>query len=161
MTAPSGDSYKRIASNRKARHDYFIIESFEAGVELRGTEVKSIRTGQVSLTGAHARVEDGDVLLCGVNIPPYEHGNRFNHPPDRPRRLLLHRREIRKLQVHLEQKGHALVPLGVYLKRGLVKIELGLCRGKQQRDKRETLRRKTAEREAARDRANYSFTRST
>jgi SsrA-binding protein len=140
----------RLAVNRKARHDYTVLERLEAGIELRGTEVKSIRAGSTSLTGGFIRVENGEAFLCGINVPPYEHGNRFNHAPDRPRRLLLHAREIHQLQVHLEQKGNALVPLALYLKRGKVKLELGICRGKRAPDKRETLRRRTADREAER-----------
>jgi SsrA-binding protein len=148
--AASANSSGRIATNRRALHDYFVLERFEAGIELRGTEVKSLREGHIALTGAFARVENGDIVLFGVNITPYEFGNRFNHVPDRPRRLLLHRREIGKIQVQVEQKGQTLIPLAVYLKRGLIKVELGLCKGKQAYDKRETLRRKTADREAAR-----------
>ena len=148
--ASSANKTGRLASNRRALHEYFVLERFEAGVELRGTEVKSIREGHIALTGAFARVENGEVILFGVNITPYEFGNRFNHPPDRPRRLLLHKREIGKLQSQADQKGHALIPLAVYLKRGLIKIELGVCKGKQHYDKRETLRKKTADRDAAR-----------
>ena len=152
MTEPAEPkSNKSVAVNRKARHDYFVIEACEAGIELRGTEVKSIRDGHVSLAGGFARIEDGDVILRNVNISAYEFGNRFNHAPDRPRRLLLHRNQIHRLQVQTDQRGHTLIPLSVYLKRGLVKVELGLCKGKRQGDKRETLRRKTADLEAARD----------
>jgi len=150
MSGNNRDGIQRIATNRRARHDYHILERIEAGIALHGTEVKSLRAGQISLTGAHARVENGEAILYGVNISPYEFGNRFNHEPDAPRRLLLHRREIRHLGAQSDQKGCALVPLSVYLKRGRVKVELGVCRGKQQQDKRETLRRRTAEREAAR-----------
>ena len=150
MAAPDQSS-KPIAVNRKARHDYFVIETCEAGIELRGTEVKSVRESHVTLTGGFARIEEGDVILRNVTIAPYEFGNRFNHRPDRPRRLLLHRNQIHRLQVRTEQKGNTLIPLSVYLRRGLIKVELGLCKGKQQHDKRETLRRKTADREAARD----------
>lgn len=151
---PPGNTSKRLASNRRALHDYFVLERLEAGIELRGTEVKSIRERHVSLAGAFARIENGDVVLFGANVTPYEYGNRFNHPADRPRRLLLHKREIRKIRVQIEQKGHSLIPLSVYLKRGLIKVELGICKGKQQYDKREALRKKTADREAARARAH-------
>lgn len=147
---PSEKSYRKLAANRKIFRDYLVLERFETGIELRGTEVKSIRNGHVSLAGGFARVEDGQVVLYNINILPYEHGNRFNHEPDRPRRLLLHRREINRLQVQTEQKGYALIPLSVYLKRGLIKIEMGLCKGKRRGDKREALRRKMAERETAR-----------
>ena len=150
MAAPDKPSTKPLAANRKAFHDYFVIERYEAGIELRGTEVKCARDGHVSLPGGFARVEGDEVFLHNVTIPVYEFGNRFNHEPARRRRLLFHRKEIRKLQVQTEQKGHTLVPLSVYLKHGLVKVEIGLCKGKRQGDKRETLRRKTADREAER-----------
>ena len=120
------------------------------GIELWGTEVKSLRGGHLGMTGSFAKVEGRNVLLYGLNIPPYTFGNRFNHDPDRPRRLLLHRREIRHLQAQTEQKGHALIPLSIYFKKGLVKVELGICKGKAHYDKRETLRRRTADREAER-----------
>jgi SsrA-binding protein len=139
-----------IATNRKARHDYEVLERFEAGIELRGTEVKSLREGHVSLVGSFAEIEGGDVVLQGVTIQPYEFGNRFNHAPDRSRRLLLHKREILRLKAATEQKGHALIPLRLYFKGRHVKVELGLCRGKKQADKRETLKRQTADREAGR-----------
>lgn len=140
-----------LAVNRKARHDYFVLERLEAGLELRGTEVKSVKNGHVSFVGAFARIERGEVFLQNLNIAAYDFGNRFNHEPDRPKRLLLHKHEIARLRAHVEQKGHTLVPLRVYLKRGVVKVELGLCKGKAQADKRDDLRRKTAERETARD----------
>jgi len=142
--------YAKIASNRKALHDYEVLDRFEAGIELRGTEVKSLRQGHVSMIGSYAQVENGQVILYGVTIQPYEYGNRFNHAPDRPRRLLLHKREIFKLQAGVEKKGHSLIPLKLYFKNRRVKVELGLCRGKKLFDKRETLKRKTADREAAR-----------
>jgi SsrA-binding protein len=139
-----------FAVNRKARRDYHVLDRIEAGIELLGTEVKSIRGSHASLVGGFAKIEEGQVWLHGLNIPPYEHGNRFNHEADRPRRLLLHRREINKLQAQAEQQGHALVPLRLYLKRGRIKVELGICRGKRHEDKRETLKQRTADREAAR-----------
>ncbi len=139
-----------IATNRKARHDYEILERFEAGIELRGTEVKSLREGHVSLVGSFAEIDGRELLLQGVTIQPYEFGNRFNHAPDRPRRLLLHKREILKLKAQTEQKGHSLIPLRLYFKGRNVKVELGLCRGKKQADKREALKRQTADREAGR-----------
>lgn len=155
MTASPADSDRKLAANKKALRDYFVLERFEAGVELRGTEVKSVRAGQVSLAGGFARIEKTEAILYGFNIAVYEHGNRFNHDPNRPKRLLLHRREILKLQAHTEQQGHALVPLAVVVRRGKVKVELGLCRGKSQHDKRETIRRKTADREADREMARH------
>ncbi len=150
MSASANQHFKRIASNRRARHDYHVLERIEAGIALRGTEVKSVRAGQVSLAGAHVRIEEGQAYLAGMNIATYEHGSHFNHDPERPRQLLLHRREIRRLTVHDEQKGHALIPLSLYLKKGRVKVEIGVCRGKRLADKRETLKRKTAQREAER-----------
>jgi len=139
-----------LAVNRKAFHDYTVIERFEAGMELLGTEVKAIRGGGADLRGSHVLMRDRDAVLVDFHVPPYEYAGAYTHAPDRPRRLLLHRREIDRLRVHLEQKGHALVPLRIYSTRGLVKVEIGLCTGKRHADKRETLRRKTADREAAR-----------
>jgi len=147
---PARKPHKRLAANRKALRDYHVLERFEAGIALRGTEVKSARAGHVSLAGAYGRAEPDGITLHGMTIQPYEHGNRFNHEPDRPRRLLLHKREIDHLSAQVEQKGCALVPLNVYLKKGLVKVEIGLCRGKTHGDKRETMKRKTAQREAER-----------
>jgi SsrA-binding protein len=154
MTSPREQAFRKIAVNRRALHDYFVLERLETGIELRGTEVKSVRDGHISLVGAHALLEKGALVLFNVNIAPYEHGNRFNHDPDRPRRLLCHRREIRKLEAHSEQQGHALIPLSVYFKRGFVKIELGICKGKREFDKRETIRTRTADRDARRAMAN-------
>lgn len=119
-------------------------------MELLGTEVKSIRGGGADLRGAHVLVRDRDAVLVDFHVPPYDHAGAFPHVPDRPRRLLLHRGEIDRLRVHLEQKGHALVPLRMYSARGLIKVEIGLCKGKRHADKRETLRRKEADREAER-----------
>jgi SsrA-binding protein len=150
MTANPENSFRKLAANRRAFHDYFVLDRLEAGIELRGTEVKSVRAGHLSLASAFASVDNGEVILHDLNIQPYEHGNRFNHDPDRPRRLLLHRREIDRLRAQTEQKRRTLIPLSVYLKRGLVKVEIGLCKGKQQIDKREELKRRAADREAER-----------
>jgi len=139
-----------IATNRKAYHDYQILEHCEAGIELRGTEVKSLRLGQVSLVGAYVQIERDEAILSGMTIQPYSFGNRFNHESDRPRRLLLHRREIVKLKADLEQQGHTLVPLRLYFRKRSVKVDIGVCRGKKLVDKRETLKQKTSDREAAR-----------
>jgi len=141
---------KLVATNRKAFRDYEVLERIEAGLALRGTEVKALRGGDISLTGAFAQVDGTQVLLQGLHISPYRHGNRFNHDPTRARRLLLHRREIRRLIGQVAEKGRTLIPLRVYFRRGYAKVELGLCRGKHTSDKRETLKRKTAEREARR-----------
>lgn len=142
------EEIQRVAAeNRKARHDYFILETYEAGIALKGTEIKSIRAGKVNLKDSFARIEKGEVLLYNVHISPYEHGNRENHEPLRTRKLLLHRREINRLVGKTQEKGLALIPLRIYFKRGLAKVELALAKGKKLYDKREAL----AEREARRE----------
>lgn len=138
---------KPVAQNRRARHDYFVEESLECGMELKGTEVKSMRQGRVNLKESYARVNRGEVLVEGMHISPYEQGSVFNTDPLRPKRLLLHRSEIRKLQGQVSRQGYTLIPLQVYLKDGRMKLELGVCRGKQLHDKRDDL----AERDAMRD----------
>ncbi len=142
--------HSTIATNRKAFHEFSVLEKLEAGIALQGTEVKSVRAGHVTLTGNHIRIEKGEAFLYGVKIEPYTFGNRFNHDPDRPRRLLLHRREIGRLQVAAEQQGNTLIALRCYFRRQKVKIEVGICRGRKAADKREVLKRKTADREAQR-----------
>lgn len=151
-TSPEKPNERRLKIiNRKARHDYFIIERLEAGIELLGTEVKSIREGQVDLTSGFAAIENSQVFLRDVHVKSYEFGHQFNHDPRRPRRLLLHKSEIRKLVGALARKGMTLVPLSVYLNNhGLIKVELGLCRGRQAPDKRASLREETDKRETAR-----------
>ncbi|MDD5704535.1 MAG: SsrA-binding protein SmpB [Kiritimatiellae bacterium] len=140
-----------LAANRKALHDYAVLEKLETGIALVGTEVKVIRNGGVSLAGAYAQVEDGSLWLLQAKFPPYSFGNRFNHETLRPRRLLAHRREIARLQAAQEQKGLALIPLRLYLTaRGRIKVEIAVCRGKAQADKRETLKRREADRDARR-----------
>ncbi|HET8625995.1 MAG TPA: SsrA-binding protein SmpB [Thermomicrobiales bacterium] len=142
---------KTVVVNRQARHDYFIVETFEAGLALTGTEIKSIRAGRVNLREAYARVENGEVWLVGMHIAPYDQaGGYFQHDPLRPRKLLLHRRQIEYLRGQLGQKGLTLVPLRLYLKRGKAKVELGLAKGKKLYDKRENLARRDAEREIER-----------
>ncbi|HIU98724.1 MAG TPA: SsrA-binding protein SmpB [Candidatus Limadaptatus stercoripullorum] len=141
---------KVIASNKKAFHDYFVEETLEAGIVLVGTEVKSVRLGAVNLRDSYAVIKGGEVFLVGAHIAPYEKGSYFNVDPRRTRKLLLAKAEIRKLAARTERKGYTLVPLKIYLKGSLVKVELGLCRGKEQRDKRETIKRRDAEREMAR-----------
>ena len=138
---------KKIAENRKAYHEYFVLERFEAGIELAGTEVKSIRAGQVNLKDCFCTVKDGELFVRGMHISPYEHGNIFNRDPVRPRRLLMHKREIIKLQARVMQDGVALIPLSLYFKDSRVKVELGLCKGKKLHDKRES----DAERESKRE----------
>ncbi|HHY32060.1 MAG TPA: SsrA-binding protein SmpB [Firmicutes bacterium] len=142
--------HKIVATNRKAYHDYHIHETYEAGIALTGTEIQSVRRGMVSLRDSFARVEGGEVLLYNMNISPYEHGNRFNHEPLRTRKLLLHKEEIRKLQGKTQERGFTLVPLKVYLKRGLAKVELALAKGKKLYDKREAAARRDLAREADR-----------
>lgn len=143
-------SNRRLAANKAALRDYFVLERLEAGIELKGTEVKSIKGSNVNLVGSFARIHDGQVYLFNLNIAPYDHGNQFNHKPDRQRRLLLHSKEIRKLGVQTDLKGLSLIPLSVYLKKGMVKVEIGVCKGKRMHDKREDMRKKTANREIAR-----------
>jgi SsrA-binding protein len=137
---------KLIAQNRRARYDYSIEDTFEAGLALTGTEVKSCREGRVSLTDAYATVRDGEAWLIGCHISPYSHGNRANHEPTRPRKLLLHRGEIELLERKLTQEGRTLVPLRLYFKHGLAKVELGVGRGKRRHDKREAIASRDAER---------------
>lgn len=139
-----------IAVNRRAYRDYFVEETYEAGIVLQGTEIKSIRAGRVSLREAHAQVVDGEMILFNAHIAPYEHGSYANHPPRRPRKLLLHKYQIRRLAQKVQAKGYTLVPLRLYLKNGRAKIELGLVRGKRQRDKRLSIAKREAQREMER-----------
>lgn len=140
-----------LATNRKARRDFHILENFEAGIVLKGTEVKSLRQGGASLQEGYAHIDDKlQLWLIGCNIQPYDHGNINNHSPLRERKLLMHRKEIERLHSKIREKGLTLVPLRVYLKRGKVKVELALAKGKNVVDKRETLKRKTADLEAKR-----------
>ena len=141
---------KTIAGNKKAFHDYFVEESMEAGIELTGTEVKSLRQGGVNLKDAWCSIEDGEVWIKGMHISPYEKGNLFNRDPLRVRRLLLHKREIQRLYGLMKQQGYTLIPLSVYFKGSLVKVQLGLCRGKKLYDKREDAARRDMKREAER-----------
>lgn len=141
---------RSITENRKARHDYHIEDTFEAGLVLTGTEVKSLRAGKANLRDAHAEVKDGELLLVGAHISPYDQGNRFNHEPLRTRKLLMHRREILRLRGQVAEKGFTLVPLRLYWHNGRAKVELALARGKRQFDKREALAKRDTEREMAR-----------
>lgn len=139
---------KLVANNKKARHDYFIEEVYEAGIVLTGTEIKSVRQGKVSIKESYAKIEDGELILYGMNISPYEQGNRYNVDPLRPRKLLLHKQEIRKLIGYITQKGLTLVPLTMYINtEGRAKVEVAVARGKKNYDKREDLARKDAKRE--------------
>ncbi len=139
-----------IARNKKAFHDFEIIESMEAGIELRGTEVKSCRMRSVQLQDTFARVENGELFAFGIHISPYSHGNRFNHDAVRRRRLLMHKKEILRLFQRVREKGFSLIPLKMYLKRGKVKVELGVARGKTFGDKRETLKKRQDDMDARR-----------
>ena len=141
---------KTLANNKKAFHDYFVEESLEAGIELKGTEVKSLRQGAANLKDAWCEVEDGEMFVRGMHISPYEQGNIFNRDPVRPRRLLLHKREIMRLFGLVKQQGYTLIPLSVYLKDSRVKVQVGLCRGKKLYDKREDAARRDMKREAER-----------
>ena len=141
---------KPIAQNRKARHDFFVEESIECGIELKGTEVKSMRQGKVNLKESYAMVKEGEVFVQGMHISPYEQGNIFNTDPLRPKRLLLHKSEIRKLGSQVQRQGYALVPLDVYLKDGRMKMTLGLCVGKHVRDKRASMAERDVKRDLAR-----------
>jgi len=138
---------KQIADNRKARHDYFILESYEAGIELVGTEVKSIRLGNVNLKDSWCAIDEGQLFLYNMHISPYEKGNLFNREPRRPRRLLMHKREILKLFGTLKTQGLTLIPLSLYFKDSKVKVQVGLCKGKKLYDKREDAAIKSANRE--------------
>ena len=138
---------KLVANNKKARHDYFIYETYEAGIELTGTEIKSVRQGKVSIKESYARIRGGEVFVLGMNISPYEEGNRFNVDPLRPRKLLLHKREIRKLIGYTSQDGLTLVPLRMYINdRGRAKVELAVARGKKNYDKRRDIAKRDADR---------------
>ncbi|MBR2255975.1 MAG: SsrA-binding protein SmpB [Blautia sp.] len=148
---PKKTGVKLIANNKKARHDYFIEDTLEAGIALAGTEVKSLRMGKCSIKESYVRIEKGEVYVHGMNISPYEKGNIFNKDPLRVRKLLLHRHEIRKLDAKLKEKGMTLVPLQIYFKNSLVKIEIGLARGKKLYDKRADIAKKDMRREAERD----------
>ena len=149
---------KEIASNRKAFHEYYVLERFEAGIELFGTEVKSIRGGEVNLKDSYCSIRDGELFVRGMHVSPYEKGNIFNRDPVRVRRLLMHKREIRKLGDRVAQDGVALIPLSLYFKDSRVKVELGLCKGKKNYDKRQADAAREANREmdrARKERLNY------
>lgn len=142
---------KLIANNKKAYHDYFILDTYETGISLAGTEVKSLRMGKCSIKESFVRIENGEVFIYGMHISPYEKGNIFNKDPLRPRKLLLHKYEINKLLGKTKEKGIAIVPLKVYFKGSLVKVEIGLAKGKKLYDKRQDIARKDQQREASRD----------
>ncbi len=148
MNEKRDDSERLFATNKKAFHDYFILDRLEAGIVLVGTEVKSVRESRINLKDSYALIRQGEPFLLNCHISPYSHGNRQNHEPLRARKLLLHQKEIRKLIGKTQEKGLTLVPLRMYLRRGKIKVELGVARGKKLHDKRETARRKEMDREA-------------
>lgn len=149
--AKDNQGFKLIANNKKAYHEYFIEDKYEAGVELHGTEVKSLRMGKCSLKEAFVRIENGQVYVYQMHISPYEKGNIFNRDPLRPKKLLLHKSEIRKLEQAIKETGYTIMPLQVYLKGGLVKVEIGLAKGKKLYDKRADIAKKDMRREVERD----------
>ncbi len=146
-----GGSVKLVANNKKAYHDYFIDEKYEAGIALAGTEVKSLRMGKCSIKEAFVRIENGEMLIYGMHVSPYEKGNLFNKDPLRVRKLLLHRSEINKLTGRIKEKGYTIVPLQVYFRGSLAKVEVGLARGKKLYDKRQDIAKKDMRREAERE----------
>ena len=146
---------KTLAENRKARHDYFVEEVYEAGIELFGTEVKSLRAGAVNLKDSYCEIDKGELFALGVHISPYEQGNIFNRNPLRPKKLLMHKREIMKLTGIVSREGYTLVPLSLYLKGSRVKMALGLCKGKKMYDKRDSIAKRDADREIERRMKNY------
>lgn len=148
--ARANNSNKTLVENRKARHDYFVEEAMEAGIALVGTEVKSIRKGRANLKEAYAQVVNGEIIIYGMHISPYEQGNIFNVDPLRPKKLLLHKAEIRRIEGLLNQQGLTLIPLSMYLKNGRVKISLGICRGKKNYDKRDAMLEKAHKRDIER-----------
>lgn len=148
--AQKNDNLPRVARNKKAEHDYFVLETHEAGIELFGTEVKSVRQSKVNLKDSWCSIEHGEIFVNGMHISPYEQGNIFNRDPLRVRRLLMHKREIIRLFAETKQKGLTLIPLSLYFLNGRAKLEIGLCKGKKTYDKRETIAKKDAQRDIER-----------
>lgn len=138
------EKMQKVATNKKAYHDYFVLETYEAGIELKGTEVKSLRQGKVNLKDSWCSIVEGEIFANAIHISPYSHGNIFNRDPLRVRKLLMHKKEIRRLYGTVKQKGLALIPLSIYFKNGRAKLEIGLCKGKKNYDKREVEAQKTA-----------------
>jgi len=151
MAGKEPNDVKRIANNRKAYHDYMVHEKLECGISLAGTEVKSLREGRISFGDAYARIHDGELWLVGLHIAPYSRASMFGHEPDRERKLLIHRQELRRLKRQLDEKGYTLIPLLMYFKRSHVKVELGLCRGKRLHDKRDDIKARDQKRDADRE----------
>lgn len=140
------NEFRAVAQNKKAYHDYFVIEDYEAGIELFGTEVKSVRQGRLNLKDSWCSIDGGEIFVNGMHISPYEHGNIFNRDPLRPKKLLMHKKEINKLYGLTKQQGYAIIPLSVYFKKGRAKVKIGLCKGKKLYDKREDAAKKSAAR---------------
>lgn len=152
-----GEGRKVVAENRRARHDYTILETVEAGLALVGTEVKSLRAGTCTISDAYVRVDNGEAFLIGMHIPPYVQGNIHNHEPDRTRKLLLHRREIRDLEAHVTRKGSTLVPLSIYFTRGRAKMAIGIAKGRDVRDKRAAITERDVKRQLQRELKDGSY----
>ena len=152
---PGEDGRKVVGRNRKARHEYQILDTYEAGIVLKGPEVKSLRAGQLAFRDAFARVESGEIWLYNLHLSPYEDANRANQEPDRVRKLLLHRKEIRRLEITTGEKGLTLIPLEIYFRKGNAKVLLGVARGRRLYDKREKLKKQTQDREAKRARSEH------
>ena len=140
------NEFRAVSQNKKAYHDYFVIEDYEAGIELFGTEVKSVRQGRLNLKDSWCSIDGGEIFVNGMHISPYEHGNIFNRDPLRPKKLLMHKKEINKLYGLTKQQGYAIIPLSVYFKKGRAKVKIGLCKGKKLYDKREDAAKKSAAR---------------
>lgn len=151
------DNVKVVALNRRARFDYSVEESFECGIELRGTEVKSIKDGRMSFPDAYAELKEGEVWLKNFHIAEYSFSSVFSHDPDRPKKLLLHAQEIKRIDRRVREKGYTLIPLSVYLKHGLIKVELGLCKGKKAYDKRADIKERDVERDLRREFRSRNF----
>ncbi len=145
--AQNKSEIKKVAQNKKAYHDYFVLETYEAGLELFGTEVKSIRDGKVNLKDSWCHIKNGEIFADGMHVSPYEKGNIFNRDPMRPKRLLMHKREIKRLYDLTKQQGYAIIPLSVYFSKGRAKLEIGLCKGKKLYDKREDAAKRDAKRD--------------
>ncbi|MFW5689001.1 MAG: SsrA-binding protein SmpB [Spirochaetota bacterium] len=145
------EAVKTVARNRRAFHDYAFDEKFECGIELHGSEVKSIRAGNISFGDSYARIRNGELWLVGLRVSPYDQANIFNHDPDRERRLLVHKEEIRRLKRRVDERGFTLSPLSLYFKGGIVKVELGLAKGKREYDKRQTIKKRDQQREIDRE----------
>ena len=151
MNKSSKEGIKILANNRKARYHYTVLDTLECGIALRGTEVKSMKNGQFSFSDSYAKIDKGELWLMEFHITPYDHGNQFNHEPGRARKLLIHKQEMKRLKRRVDEKGLTLVPLKFYLKRGLVKLEIGLSRGKKVYDKREEIKKQDLKRDQERE----------